>query len=135
MNVIFISPGYPPEMPWFVRGLARVGAGVIGIGDLWRLRPEVHCKGSDYLGGVPEEQTARILAALLAALIGTLLFARLHGTTSRRWANSRSTTPAPPTSCRGAAPAPRAYSSPSEKFLRSLGRSHDGAHGFGLWRR
>ena len=33
MRVLFISPSYPPEMPYFVRGLAEVGAEVIGIGD------------------------------------------------------------------------------------------------------
>lgn len=33
MNVIFLSPAYPPEMPHYVRGLAEVGANVIGVGD------------------------------------------------------------------------------------------------------
>ncbi len=33
MNVLFFSPGFPAEMPHFVRGLAEVGARVIGIGD------------------------------------------------------------------------------------------------------
>ncbi len=33
MNVLMISPGYPPEMPYFTRGLARVGVRVIGVGD------------------------------------------------------------------------------------------------------
>lgn len=32
MRVAFISPNYPPEMPQFTRGLAEVGAEVIGIG-------------------------------------------------------------------------------------------------------
>ena len=32
MNVLFISPGYPGEMPFFTRGLARVGARVFGLG-------------------------------------------------------------------------------------------------------
>lgn len=32
-NVLFLSPGYPPEMPQFVAGLAKVGARVLGIGD------------------------------------------------------------------------------------------------------
>ena len=32
-NVLFISPGYPAEMALFTRGLATVGATVIGIGD------------------------------------------------------------------------------------------------------
>ena len=33
MNVLFLSPGYPSEMPEFVRGLAEVGARVFGVGD------------------------------------------------------------------------------------------------------
>jgi biotin carboxylase len=33
MNVLMISPGFPPEMPFFARGLAQVGAKVIGVGD------------------------------------------------------------------------------------------------------
>ena len=33
MNVMLLSPGYPPEMPKFVRGLSEAGATVIGLGD------------------------------------------------------------------------------------------------------
>jgi biotin carboxylase len=33
MNVLFLSPGFPTEMTDFVRGLAEVGANVIGLGD------------------------------------------------------------------------------------------------------
>ena len=33
MNVLYLAPGYPAEMPWFVRGLRRHGARVIGVGD------------------------------------------------------------------------------------------------------
>ena len=33
LNVLMISPGFPAEMPFFTRGLARVGANAIGIGD------------------------------------------------------------------------------------------------------
>ncbi len=32
MDVLFLSPGYPSEMPEFVRGLAEVGARVYGVG-------------------------------------------------------------------------------------------------------
>ena len=32
-TVIVVSPGYPAEMPFFVRGLAQTGARVIGVGD------------------------------------------------------------------------------------------------------
>ncbi|HXO14744.1 MAG TPA: hypothetical protein VN835_00250, partial [Steroidobacteraceae bacterium] len=30
---MLISPGYPGEMPFFTRGLARAGVRVIGVGD------------------------------------------------------------------------------------------------------
>jgi ATP-grasp domain len=33
VNVVMISPGYPAEMAYFTRGLAAVGATVIGVGD------------------------------------------------------------------------------------------------------
>ena len=33
MNVVFLSPGFPAEMPLFTRGLAQVGARVLGVGD------------------------------------------------------------------------------------------------------
>ncbi len=33
MRVAFLSPQYPPEQPHFTRGLAQVGAQVIGVGD------------------------------------------------------------------------------------------------------
>jgi biotin carboxylase len=33
MNVLFLSPNYPPEMQQFTRGLAEVGARVFGVGD------------------------------------------------------------------------------------------------------
>ena len=32
-NVVMLSPGYPIEMSYFTRGLAAVGANVIGVGD------------------------------------------------------------------------------------------------------
>ena len=32
-NVVMLSPGYPIEMSYFTRGLAAVGATVIGVGD------------------------------------------------------------------------------------------------------
>jgi biotin carboxylase len=34
MNVLMIAPGYPSEMPHFVRGLAQVGAQVFGVADV-----------------------------------------------------------------------------------------------------
>jgi biotin carboxylase len=33
VNVLMLSPGYPPEMPQFARGLRAVGARVVGMGD------------------------------------------------------------------------------------------------------
>jgi ATP-grasp domain len=33
VNIVMISPGYPVEMAYFTRGLASVGATVIGVGD------------------------------------------------------------------------------------------------------
>ena len=33
MNVLMISPGFPREMRYFTRGLAEVGARVVGLGD------------------------------------------------------------------------------------------------------
>ena len=33
MRVVFLSPRYPPEMRQFTRGLAEVGAEVLGVGD------------------------------------------------------------------------------------------------------
>jgi hypothetical protein len=33
MNVLMVSPGYPAEMQYFTRGLARVGARVFGLSD------------------------------------------------------------------------------------------------------
>jgi biotin carboxylase len=33
MNVVFLSPSYPPEMHQYTRGLAEVGANVFGVGD------------------------------------------------------------------------------------------------------
>ena len=33
MDVVFLSPAYPTDLPLFVSGLAEVGASVIGVGD------------------------------------------------------------------------------------------------------
>lgn len=33
MNILMISPGFPKEMQYFTRGLANVGANVVGLGD------------------------------------------------------------------------------------------------------
>ena len=51
MNVIYLSPGFPAEMPLFVRGLAQVGAKVLGVGDqpLTSMPAEAREALSDYL--------------------------------------------------------------------------------------
>ncbi len=51
MNVLFLSPGFPAEMPLFVRGLAEVGAKVFGVGDqpVQSLPSEARQGLSDYL--------------------------------------------------------------------------------------
>jgi hypothetical protein len=51
VRILFLSPGYPPEMQQFTRGLAKVGATVLGVGDtpLRGLPPGVRAALSDYL--------------------------------------------------------------------------------------
>ena len=51
MDVVFIGPAYPAEMPHFTRGLAACGARVWGIGDTPRglLAREVKEALHDYL--------------------------------------------------------------------------------------
>ena len=51
MNVLFLSPSYPPEMVQFTRGLAEVGARIFGVGDSPRggLEPSVREHLHDYL--------------------------------------------------------------------------------------
>ncbi|MCC6621495.1 MAG: ATP-grasp domain-containing protein [Deltaproteobacteria bacterium] len=51
MDVVFLSPHYPPEMPQFTRGLAEVGARVFGIADapLAGLPADVRRHLHDYL--------------------------------------------------------------------------------------
>src|SRR6185436_944587 len=59
-TVLFLSPGYPAEMPLFTRGLAAVGARVFGVGDqpASALPPEARTALSDYLqvGNLWDEQ-------------------------------------------------------------------------------
>src|SRR3954466_1591592 len=51
MRAVFLSPAFPPEMIQYTRGLAEVGAEVLGIGDTPRaaLPPEVRPHLHDYL--------------------------------------------------------------------------------------
>jgi biotin carboxylase len=54
MNVLMLSPGFPAEMSHFTRGLAEVGARVIGIGD----QPE---------GALPDDARRSLAAYVQAA--------------------------------------------------------------------
>ena len=51
MHVVYLSPGFPAEMPLFVRGLAEVGAKVFGVGDqpLQAVPPDARAALFDYL--------------------------------------------------------------------------------------
>src|SRR6185436_6642145 len=57
MRVVFLSPTYPPEMRQFTRGLAEVGAQVLGVGD-GTPDPELRGWLSDYLQvpGIMDEE-------------------------------------------------------------------------------
>ncbi len=52
MKVLMISPGFPADMKYFTRGLAEVGAQVIGVGDQAKdaLEPMVRESLSAYIG-------------------------------------------------------------------------------------
>jgi biotin carboxylase len=51
MNVLFLAPAYPAEMPHYVRGLAEVGARVWGVGDapVGALSADLRSHMDDYL--------------------------------------------------------------------------------------
>jgi biotin carboxylase len=51
MNVVFLAPAYPPEMQQYTRGLAEVGANVLGVGDTHpgALPPALKNHLADYL--------------------------------------------------------------------------------------
>jgi len=49
MNVIMIAPGYPGEMPYFCRGLAKQGAKVYGMSDV--AEAELPSMAREYLSG------------------------------------------------------------------------------------
>ena len=54
MNILVIQPGFPAEIPYFTRGLKRVGATVLGLGDQPEyLLPEVAKSGLDAYLRVP----------------------------------------------------------------------------------
>ncbi|MES2643137.1 MAG: ATP-grasp domain-containing protein [Myxococcota bacterium] len=67
MKVLFLSPNYPLEMQDFTRGLAEVGADVVGVGDTPRegLSPKVKSHLAGYLR-VPLQDSQAVLAAVRA---------------------------------------------------------------------
>jgi biotin carboxylase len=68
MRVVFLSPRYPPEMRQFTRGLAEVGAEVLGVGD-GAPDPELRRYLSAYLQ-VPSLLDERDVARRVAAWLG-----------------------------------------------------------------
>ena len=67
MKVLFLSPNYPVEMQDFTRGLAEVGADVVGVGDTPRegLSPKVKAHLAGYLQ-VSLQNGEAVLAAVRA---------------------------------------------------------------------
>jgi hypothetical protein len=66
VKILFLSPAYPPEMQQFTRGLAEVGASVLGVGDTpaRSLPPRVREALDDYLqvpSALDEEDVTRRL--------------------------------------------------------------------------
>ena len=49
VTVLMLSPGFPDDLAYFTRGLAEVGARVLGVGDQGQLDPMVKAALSDYL--------------------------------------------------------------------------------------
>jgi len=74
-TVLFLSPGYPAEMPHFARGLAQVGARVLGVGDqpAGALPREARAALADYLqvGNLWDENA--VVAAVRGWLRGRTL--------------------------------------------------------------
>jgi hypothetical protein len=72
MNVLLLSPGYPAEMPEFTRGLAEVGATVIGVGDQpgGALPERARRSLAAYVQVASLFDEPRVVAAVVAALGG-----------------------------------------------------------------
>lgn len=67
-NVLVIQPGFPFEAPYYVRGLKRMGATVLGVGDMPRSSlPQVAKEGLDAYLQVGDLWNARSLVASLRA--------------------------------------------------------------------
>jgi hypothetical protein len=73
MNVLFLSPHYPPEMPYFTRGLAEAGAKVYTVSDAPLSQipdpPRRYISGHFAVPNLMDERQA--LAALLPMLRGS----------------------------------------------------------------
>ena len=76
MKVLMLSPGFPDDMPYFTRGLARAGATVIGVGDqpTAALKPEAAEALSAYtqVANLWEEDTS------IDQIVGWLESKRIH---------------------------------------------------------
>lgn len=72
MHVVYLSPGFPAEMPLFVRGLAAVGAKVLGVGDqpAQAMPAEARESLSDYLQVASFGDEARVTAEVRQWLRG-----------------------------------------------------------------
>ena len=72
MNVVYLSPGFPAEMPLFVRGLAKVGAKVYGVGDQPAQALDVEARESltDYLQVASFDDEAAVSADVRSWLRG-----------------------------------------------------------------
>lgn len=75
MDVLFLSPNYPPEMQQFTRALAEVGARVVGVGDTptAQLAPAVKAALHDYLVVPSSLDTADVTRRLEGWLRGRSL--------------------------------------------------------------
>ena len=72
MNVVYLSPGFPAEMPLFVRGLSQVGAAVYGVGDqpAQALADEAREALTDYLQVGSFDDEAAVIAEIRRWLRG-----------------------------------------------------------------
>lgn len=67
MNILVIQPGFPAEIPYFVRGLSRMGARVFGVGDQPEaMLPQVAKEGLSAYLQVPQLWDAKRLLQALA---------------------------------------------------------------------
>jgi hypothetical protein len=68
VNVLIIQPGFPAEIPYFVRGLAQAGARVLGVGDQPKHSlPEVARQGLSAYLQVPSLWDAKAVIRALRA--------------------------------------------------------------------